>query len=278
MRKILFSLLALSLLCPVMLAARRFGGVSTDNIDTGYTLNFTKSSWLIWVIRRGAGPGGAGRAFTKQSSGGAVEYTVYTGGAANYSLDRDFSTTDGSWRFTTAPATDTLWHSLIITYDSGSVSNVPVMYYDGISQSITTTTTPVGSASNNSGNIRLGNKDGNNDAWDGDLANFAFWRDRLLTKAEAFQLGALRLSPLNFQLKLVMYNPISGAQLKYEKDLVYHVRTPTGNIAAIVTGTVGSLDPKVRSFISDRRGRLRRTVGGSSKVPVLMNSYRRRRL
>jgi len=233
--------------------ARRFGGVSTDNIDTGYTLNFTQSSWLIWVLRRGPGPNGFGRPFTKVTNDGTFDYSTNTSSGNNYTFTRTFSTTTGQWIFTTAPPVDTLWHSWIITYDSSSVSNAPVMYYDGISKSVTISVAPVGTASNNIGNIRIGNKDTNNDVWDGDLAHFAHWRDRLLTAQEAFQLGALRRSPLDFSNKLVMYNPIAGSQRKNEPDLVYHVRTPTGNIAAIVTGTVGSLDPKIRPFISWRK-------------------------
>jgi hypothetical protein len=53
-----------------------------------------------------------------------------------------WNTTGGHWGIT-APATDSLKH-YAVTYDSNSTSNNPLIYVDGVSQTVTETQTPSG--------------------------------------------------------------------------------------------------------------------------------------
>ena len=56
-----------------------------------------------------------------------------------------WTTTEGVWQVTTPVLViDTRYH-IVITYNGGATTNDPVIYFNGISQTVTENTTPVGS-------------------------------------------------------------------------------------------------------------------------------------
>ena len=121
-------------------------------------------------------------------------------------------TQHGAWSI--GNAGDTAWHNRVITYDYTSVSNDPLSYLDGVSQTVTERATPTGSPrySEDTSNLRLGAySDGSAEYWDGRIAEFAIW-NRILTAAEAAILGD-GFSPAFIPNGLVFYAPmIRGLQ------------------------------------------------------------------
>lgn len=61
------------------------------------------------------------------------------------------------------------WHHLIVVYDSGSSSNTPTIYVDGIAQTVTTAQAASGSITMSSATLRIGNTSGDNRTFDGTL-------------------------------------------------------------------------------------------------------------
>jgi len=119
-----------------------------------------------------------------------------------------FSTTVGVWTIT-APSSS-VWHHLAVTYDGASTSNVPLIYVDGVSQSVTTATTPVGTISIPTQSFNIGNRNGLDRAFNGRIAEFAVWNGQLLSPNEITALwrGA---SPLQIRSAfLLLYAPLYG--------------------------------------------------------------------
>lgn len=256
------AIIFLLLLCLPVEAARKFGGASTDIGVTSQTANYTKTSWLVWALLTGSGGNGFGRMFDKHTGGGTLDYTFgHDNGSSKYFFTRHFSTSDGTWSFN-APATGG-WHPIVLTYDSSSAANNPVIYMDGVLQTLTPTA-PTGSAVDSAGTLCIGNRvDTSGGNWNGDLGPFWHWRDRLLTPQEAFQLSVGR-DPRDFGGKLVQGIPVRGGVLKAERDLI-------SGKEVIYTGTVGSVNPKVRAFTPKRRD-----LGNAAISTTIFTSRRRR--
>lgn len=265
-RTALVSLGLLLLFSAQAVGGRKFGGVSTDQGDTQYTRNHPQQSWMIYAKLNGSGGSGFGRMFMKQTSGGTADYNLnHDNSGAKYSFTRNWSTTNGTWNVT-APATG-IWVVVIVVYDSGSTSNNPIVYFNGKSQTVGgCSPCPSGTVTDNSGQIRVGNKQGADGNWNGDLGHFAMW-NRLLTPGEAFALGAQRRDPREPGLrnKLLLYNPMKGGRGPgIEKDLIYPK-------PMLLTGTVGVDEPKPGNFDSSllrrrRRGKTPAAGGGSTII------------
>lgn len=178
--------------------ARGFGSVrgvgDTDMVKSTLTVRAAQRSYSILAKRNGNGFATLGRVVAKHGVT-AAERLYHGTGTGAYYYRHNFSTTNGEW---TMPDVATgVWHQLGVGYDNGSTSNVPTLVLNGASQSITTITSPAGTATTNSEAITLGNNDtsiASQNDWDGDLAEFGAW-DALLTADEWKALGA-GVSPL----------------------------------------------------------------------------------
>lgn len=147
-----------------------FGGASTDKIVTDIGTNNTTRTYSIWANLNGAGGGAAGRMAAKGTTT-ATEYLSYVDGTGSYDYSKFWSTSGSSWRIL-APATGA-YHYFTITYDNSSSSNDPIMYLDGISQTVTENSPPVGSPNNNSEAWVIGNRGTDNARnWSGSLDEF----------------------------------------------------------------------------------------------------------
>lgn len=187
-----------------------FGGTGSDDaIITNLTTHNDQRSYSIWTYREGDGEGSLGRIFDKRENTASIEFCFVFGSDNSYSFKRGFSGVDGEWTIA-EPVVDE-WHHLLITYDSTSTSNNPVMYLDGVSQTITEVAAPTGTADTNSVAFLIGNRkvatDVFNRTWDGRLCEWAVW-DRILTAAEATSIGASKFSPLFYPNSLIRYSPL----------------------------------------------------------------------
>ena len=177
--------------------ARGFGATlgvgTTDRIDTaGVSLGSTYT-WACSVNRNGNGGAGFGSVFQHGSVGpGNAIFT--NGGLGTYELAVRFSVTSGIWRWT-RPATGSFARIMAIV-DATSTGNTPAVYMNGVLQTLTLATAPVGVAAPLvSTIIRIGNNAALTVNWDGLLAEFAAW-PRRLTADDAKAYGIGRYSPL----------------------------------------------------------------------------------
>lgn len=213
--------------------ARTFGGVSTDRIDTGYTANNTLRSYHIWSYRTGEGGGSVGRMFDK---GGNT--LLDNNGSGTIAFGSVWTGNLGLWH---CSMSDNAWNPIGVSYDAGSSSNVPIMYVGGASQSLTTDSSPSGSAPSDSNDFCIGNRNTDNARnWAGRLAEFAVW-DAILNASEfaALALGvpAYRVRPQSLSL----YVPVWGLASP-EPDL------SSGHRSCTVTGTTQVSHPPVTLF------------------------------
>jgi hypothetical protein len=162
---------------------------STDAVGVGYNFIFAPLSVFVW-FRSGSSGGGTNGRIYQQLSASSGHYLAFDGGTNNVQFIHKFSTTDLTARDTTA-ITNNLWHSFGLSYDSSSVSNTPITYYDGAKHTVgggtvVIDTTPVGTAGiTPTAQVTIANNapTGGIRNWDGVLAHLAFW-SAILSDAE----------------------------------------------------------------------------------------------
>lgn len=165
-------------ICEAAEQSRGFGptlGVaSTDKIVSALTSHATQRTYAVWFYDVDSN-----RLFAKDTGSGSVEQLNFGVGDIRYS--RWWNSTEVQWSI---PAASSAWHHLTITYDTGSTANAPLIYLDGISQTVTRqTAAPTGTVTSNSDAYVIGNRGAGDRVWDGKLSQFAVW-NRILTPTE----------------------------------------------------------------------------------------------
>lgn len=195
----------------------------------------------MWSYRTGAGGGNFGRMFHKHDTVLAdINEGIYNDEAANgYVFQRKWTTTRGEWRWP-RPSTG-VWSCVGLSYDGGSAGNIPIAYRDGVSQTVTTVASPVGTLATSTDAYAIGNRISDNTrCWDGRLCEFAKW-DVLLNANEHLALSK-GVSPLRVRTEsLVIYIPLWGTHSP-EIDIGPNHSTGT------VTGTTIAVGPPVTLF------------------------------
>lgn len=241
MRKLFsFLLIAAILLSSPVYAARGFGttfGVgTTDSIKTGYaTLTSGSRSYGAWVWFNASIVNN--RIFSNLNGSNEDDGLFDAAGAA-LQYQRAFATSNGIWSITT-PSSGT-WHHILVTYNGSSTANIPTIYVDGVSQSVTTTTAPIGGIISTSINYYVGNTSAGTRGWDGKIAEFTIWNGVLLSANEALALFR-GVSPLSIRRgSVVLYLPLYGTQAN-EQDW------GPSHVAQIITGTKQVNHPHTKS-------------------------------
>jgi hypothetical protein len=116
----------------------------TPNDDTGITLS-------TWTYPTSIASGSF--LFCKRTSGDMFEFYYQYG--TQLSFVTHFSGTYGGWHVALPSLNN--WHNLAVSYSGASASNKPVIYVDGTAPSLSTDSTPTGTASTNSDSIAIGN-------------------------------------------------------------------------------------------------------------------------
>ena len=158
------------------------GAGTTDSINTGYNVHLVNRTIFINTFVRGAGGSTVGRMLGK----GSINEVF------NYSSDRlayfvDFSTSDGNWASATGSFNTGFIGTAAVTYNNSSSANVPILYINGLSVSITELTAPSGTAIVSTDPYYIGNRPANDRVWDGLIAETYIW-NRILTPAEIFSI------------------------------------------------------------------------------------------
>lgn len=103
----------------------------------------------------------------------------------NLDFQQNFSTTNGEWN---VPQPSTAkWHHLLISFDGSNVANKPNFYLDGIPQTVTTVTAPVGSMVTGTVNLYIGNRSDLLRAFNGYLLYYRIF-NRIVSQIEAIKL------------------------------------------------------------------------------------------
>lgn len=139
-----------------------FGSGANDALITPSLLwpqQLTLSCW-IWI--NNAGPTNQGRLIDQNNTLNDIRFNATT---TTLLFMVNFSGTAGTWSFS-APSFSN-WHYLKVVYDAGNTTNIPQIYIDGIAQSVTVSSPPVGSFAAQGTPIYIGNRQLGGRNWDG---------------------------------------------------------------------------------------------------------------
>jgi hypothetical protein len=233
------------------------GAAGTDNVDSALVTQATSRTYSILVYRDDTTSDM--RIAGKELSNGLSPDEVLFQVSSTYRFFRNWSTTDGQWSIA-QPAQDT-WSHFLVTYDSGSTTNDPVMYLDGVSQTVTQIANPAGTIVNSAARWMLGNHRPDTSLgihWRGMLAEFAIW-NRILSASEIAALGN-GFSPLFFPASLVEYVPmlrdnvsrklsaptITGTAVQPHPRIIYPASRATMHVPAVTAA--GGITPTLLLF------------------------------
>ena len=144
---------------------------SIDNIwDGGGTVS-------IWLNPNSDGEASIGQIVDKWgASAWLLNGDSESGGTMKATMFYNWSGTNGWWTMTTRDITLNQWNNYVVTFDSDSASNTPVMYVDGVSVAVTATQTPTGTRSTDAANnIHVGNLADTSRTFDGELDEIRFY-------------------------------------------------------------------------------------------------------
>ena len=147
--------------------------------------------FAAWVYPKGIGEGSYGRIFVK--GGTYCWISGLSSGFATLKLSADFNTTDGEWNSTSAVIPMDSWSHVAIVYDSDAVSNDPVMYVNGVSVGVAEDTTPVGTYSDASSTLYIGNNDGGGGGsrtWDGYIMDVKIYKNVAVTATNVVKMAS----------------------------------------------------------------------------------------
>jgi hypothetical protein len=161
-----------------------------DNVDCGSpsslddTFNGT-ASWGFWMRPDSDGENNFGRVVEK------TQWEVYvddeSSGKTRITLNVNRGTAAGRWISGHIVEIDK-WNHILWVYDGSSTSNDPVLYLNGVAQTLTESSTPNGSiTSDASANLRIGNRAGLDRTFDGDIKDVRYY-DYLLSAEQAASL------------------------------------------------------------------------------------------
>lgn len=136
-----------------------FGGHSTDKITTDFTGVSSVRTYSVWIY---CTSGASGRVYEQDPSAEDDYFFTVNSNPTQIQFHRQW-TTGATWLSPATSISLNAWHHVVITYDSGSTSNVPIMYVDGSSVSVSVGAAATGSVVNPSGAVVIGNRGTAND-------------------------------------------------------------------------------------------------------------------
>lgn len=174
------------------------GTNANDNIILGYDTHSNARSW--WLSANVFTGNNTTRFFFKNNGEGL--YWV-TGVMA---FTRAYSSTSGVWTWpsvTSVGFVNSGSRNIVITH-AGDLSQ-PKLWIDGVSYTTNTSTTPVGTLTNSTNNLLLGNRVGQAQAFSWICSGMGIWNEQLPDEiARSLSLG---YSPLKWRQNLAYFNP-----------------------------------------------------------------------
>ena len=175
--------------------SRDWDGVDDQiNCGSGASLDqLTSFTAAAWFKADSLGESSIGFIISKRTGSGAAagwKLGVTDSGTEKLNVLCDFTgggSVDGDWD---TPADSIIlgqWHHAALVYDRSATTNDPVIYIDGVSQSITEVTTPVGSAVDDSAqSFIIGNNAVGSTTFDGSIG-YVLYIGRLFSGWEVTQ-------------------------------------------------------------------------------------------
>lgn len=211
------------------------GAGTTDKVVTTYTTPISgKRSYFIRANTNGLGGGGSGRLWDKRTAL-AITNTdfAFVSGGPLYLYASGWSLSTGTFAEWSIPqGSFGIWNDILIAYDNGSTANAPVIYLNGVSQTVSVINAPAGTPLNNADPYVIGNRgDDSARCFDGQLQDFAIWDGVLLNAREAVALHN-GVSPFLIRpAALAFYDAMHGNTTN-DRD-----SSPHNAGAQVVTGT-----------------------------------------
>lgn len=232
------------------------GGTGTDGIQiTEYAAMSSLTTFTMCAIakRTGAGGGGFGRLLETDENG------MLEDNGSNFMRFSAYRwTTNGEWSYP-MPA-DNATHTHIVSYDYSSVNIVPLVWVDGVAQSVTTQVVPVAPATvpltENKIGVGTDIFTPSSRAWKGDLEHVAIWAHRKLTATGAgSEISAVvNCGPNVIPADRVLYLPIAGdTSPEPNIDSPANTGTVTGTLTQVAGTTFSNCTPPEGGFFSYRR-------------------------
>jgi len=200
--------------------ARDFNGVDNAGKVIEYTeiadlFQGTRDTMFCWFNAESDGQGSVGKIISSKpdSNTGHRDLNLQNDSAPNTQIRffGAFSTTSGEW-ITGVDISLNVWHPLGLDYDDTDVNENPIMYVDGVSDTLTEDVTPVGTPASVTQNFMIGaRKDAgaSRRTFDGLIAQVAAWKGVLSSVHQA----ALGRGVNPFIMRndiLVLYVPLYG--------------------------------------------------------------------
>jgi RHS repeat-associated protein len=140
-----------------------------------------------------------------------------SGTTARIRFEGIFSGTDGVWITTNRVINFNTTNHLVVNYSADSISNVPIIYLNGINVPLTTITTPTGTRVTDANkNLYIGNHESDSRTFNGWIDELKIY-DRSLTLSE---IQALYTNPAGNNITTIIqqtdYNPLG--QITYQKS------------------------------------------------------------
>ena len=235
------------------------GAGTTDRIETPIRSGNAQRSYFARVFANGPGSSNFGRIFNVGSSA-ALPFISFDGSGTSKIL---FTLgNSGSAQFITLNNVATLpaWFDVLCVWDGSTISNLPLIYINGVSVALNSSTPPTGSISGFGGEaLTIGNRTSDSArAWDGYIGPTAIW-DRALDAREARELTAnpwQLFAPQVIQIPVYAAGGVTGTSATTNA-----ADTSSASGTTTVTGTSGTTNA---ADISAASGSVGSAVSGTS--------------
>jgi hypothetical protein len=200
-----------------------FNGTTSKLEDTTATgFDVAQMTILVWARANSVGETAGRILIADELAGGQSGANgfglFHSVGANTLQFQYVFNTTTGVW---TWAATDGQWNAIALSYDRSATTNNPTVRINFASVTVTTGTTPSGTAVSPNSGYGIGNRNAADRTWDGPLAFHQFF-NVLLTASEMDD--GLRC-PGFITRGLTHFWPLYGSD--YVRDIITD-RVPTG--------------------------------------------------
>jgi len=144
---------------------------SNDEVQTNFNTAFDDFTIAAWIYVDVIDGGATNRIISKPPGASSyIDFYILNGGYLSFA--HKFTTTTGVWRTTNSTISTGSWIHVAVSYNSGATTNNPIIYVNGVSQSLTEITTPVGTGSTDLSDYVIGSY---TNSFNGKITQCLFW-------------------------------------------------------------------------------------------------------
>ena len=183
---------------------------STSSVNAGSPTMFDDifagaGTIMAWIYPKSDGEGNFGRIFDKNQW--LLNVRDELSGFVRLNITAAFSGDDGGWKTTDRVVPLNAWSHIAIVYDGSSASNDPIIYLNGVAQTLTEGSTPTGSiTSDASSDLYIGNNSSGTRTFDGYIMDAKIYKASGISSTQV-PIAAARI---NQDPDLISPNPPKG--------------------------------------------------------------------